>query len=226
MAEPAPPVEFEAEETEADEEPQPTGPERRCIVTGQVRPKEGLLRFVVGPSGEVVPDLARVLPGRGIWLSPARDVVNTAVTKRLFAKAARRAVTVDAGLADRLEALLMRRCLDIIGMARRAGAAVCGFEKVKAEIKARKAALLVEARDAAADGRGKMTALAAGLPTVELFDAAELGWVFGRDHAVHVCLAPGRLAERLMTEARLLAGFRLPPAGPPALAAKETKSIT
>lgn len=194
---------------EADE----TGPERRCIVTGQVRPKAELLRFVVAPDGEVVPDIGARLPGRGIWLCARRDVVNTAVAKRLFARAARRAATVPADLADRVDALLARRCLDLLGLARRAGQAVCGFEKARAELKGRRAAVVIQAHDAAQDGRGKMRALAGGLPVVELFDAAELGAVFGRDAAVHVVLAPGRLAGRLLEEAALLAGFR-PAAGP------------
>ena len=203
------PAGSDTDAVEADD----TGPERRCIVTGQVRPKAELLRFVVGPDGEVVPDIGARLPGRGIWLCARRDVVNTAVAKRLFARAARRAATVPADLADRVDALLARRCLDLLGLARRAGQAVCGFEKVRAELKGRRAAVVIEARDAAQDGRGKMRALAGGLPVVELFDAAELGAVFGRDAAVHVALAPGRLAGRLVEEATLLAGFR-PAAGP------------
>ncbi|MGE5475355.1 MAG: RNA-binding protein [Bacteroidales bacterium] len=185
-----------------------SGPSRRCIATGVVRPKGELLRFVVSPTGEVVPDLEHRLPGRGIWLSARRDVVNTAQAKRLFAKAARRAVTVPEDLADRLEGLLRRRCLDAISLARRAGQAVCGFEKVKAELKAGRAAVLVEARDAAEDGKCKMRALASGLPVVELFDAVELGAPFGRDQSVHVALTPGGLARRLTGEAGLLAGFR------------------
>jgi predicted RNA-binding protein YlxR (DUF448 family) len=214
-----------AENAAADdwaEAEQPSGPNRRCIATGQVRPKAELLRFVVSPAGEVVPDVERRLPGRGIWLSARRDVVNTAVTKRLFAKAARRAVVVSEDLADRLEGLLCRRCLDAISLARRAGHAVCGFEKVKAELKAGRAAVLVEARDAAEDGKGKMRALArgprpedgknvgdaGGCPVVELFDAVELGAPFGRGQSVHVAMAPGGLARRLVEEAGLLAGFR------------------
>lgn len=198
---------------------QPGGPQRRCIATGQVRPKEELLRFVVSPAGEVVPDLERRLPGRGIWLSARRDVVNTALSKRLFAKAARRAVTVPEDLADRVATLLGRRCLDILSLARRAGQALCGFEKVKAELKAGRVAVLVEARDAAEDGKGKMRALASGVPVVELFDAAELGEPFGRDQSVHAALLPGGLARRLVDEAGLLAGFRqgsvsCPPSGP------------
>ncbi len=187
---------------------QPGGPQRRCIVTGQVRPKEELLRFVVSPSGEVVPDVERRLPGRGIWLSPRRDVVNTAVSKRLFARAARRAVAVPEDLADRVAALLCRRCLDAMALARRAAQALCGFEKVKAEVKAGRVAVLVQARDAAEDGKCKMRALASGVPVVELFDAVELGAPFGRDQSVHAALLRGGLARRLVEEAGLLAGFR------------------
>jgi len=192
----------------AEAEAEIRGPERRCAVTGAVRPKKELLRFVLSPEGEVVPDVGGGLPGRGIWLCARRDVVNTAVAKRSFAKAARRGATVPADLADRVEALLARRCLDALGLARRAGQAVCGFEKVRAELKARRVAVLVEARDAALGGRGKLRALAGGLPVVELFDAAEMGCVFGRDAVVHVAVAPGRLAGRFLEDGALLAGFR------------------
>jgi predicted RNA-binding protein YlxR (DUF448 family) len=185
-----------------------TGPRRRCVATGEVQPKDELLRFVVGPDGSVVPDLSATLPGRGIWLSPRRDVVNTAVAKRMFARAARRPVTVPDDLAARIEDLLVRRCLDTLGLARRAGQAVCGYEKVRAELGAGRAALLVQARDAAEDGRARMRAAATGLPVIEVFDGAELGAVFGREAAVHVCLSPGKLALRLRQDADRLAGFR------------------
>lgn len=181
---------------------------RRCIVSGVRRPPEEMVRFVVGPDGVVVPDTGRDLPGRGIWLSPARDVVNTAVAKKLFAKAARARVTAPDDLADRLEALLARRCLEILGLARRAGQAVAGYEKVRARLLAGDAALLLEASDAAAGGVDKIRALAPNLPMVALFDAASLGAALGRDAAVHVAVSPGRLAERLMREASRLAGFR------------------
>lgn len=190
------------------EEHEETGPVRRCVVTGETRPKESLLRFVVGPADDVVPDMDRRLPGRGIWLSPRRDVVNTAVAKRLFARAARRAVSVSPDLADRIEALLARRWLDALGLARRAGQAVCGYEKVRAEIDGRRVALLVQARDASEAGKDKIRGPGAGLPVIELFDGSELGAVFGRDIAVHVAVAEGKLARRLLEEARLLAGFR------------------
>lgn len=186
----------------------PKAPERRCIVTGVVQPKETLLRFVVGPGDVIVPDVDCRLPGRGIWLSPRRDVVNTAVVKRVFSKAARRAVSAPPDLAEKVGALLARRWLDTLGMARRSGRAVCGYEKVRAEVDAGRAALLVLARDASAAGKDKMRGPARGVPVIEIFDGGELGAVFGRDVSVHVAVAEGKLARRLIEEAGRLAGFR------------------
>ena len=94
-------------------------PERRCLATGDRTPKFGLLRFVVSPDGEVVPDLAERLSGRGLWLSSDRDALKTAVDKKLFARAAKAEVTVPSDIADRIETMLMKRCQDIIGLARR-----------------------------------------------------------------------------------------------------------
>src|SRR5258708_22328587 len=92
---------------------------RRCIVTGAVRPKPELVRFVVGPDGMVVPDVAARLPGRGLWLTARRDIVDAAVGKRLFGRAARAPVTVAGDLGERVEALLRQRCADLIRLARR-----------------------------------------------------------------------------------------------------------
>jgi uncharacterized protein len=185
-----------------------TGPERRCLVSGAVRPKAELLRFVVGPEGRIVPDIAGKLPGRGLWLTARRDIVAAAVTKRLFARAARQPVIVDDDLAERVEALLAERCRDQIGLARRAGQAVMGFAKVEAALAQGKAAVLLAAADGAADGRMKLRALAPGLPLVEQLSGAELGAAFGREHVVHAALAPGRIAQALTADAARLAGFR------------------
>ena len=194
-------------EAGADELEEEKGPQRRCIVTGQVGPKEAMIRFVVGPDGQLVPDIEGRLPGRGMWLSAKRDVVNTAVAKAFFAKAARRKLEVPADLADRLEALLRRRCLDILGLARRAGEVVSGYDKVRAELKAGRGAVLLAARDGAEDGVSKIGALAPKLPVVRSLTAAEMGAAFGRDHTVHGLLLKGRLAERLLMESARLAGI-------------------
>jgi predicted RNA-binding protein YlxR (DUF448 family) len=138
-----------------------------------------MLRFVVDPDGHVVPDVDGRLPGRGLWLSPGRDMIEIPARRRLFSRAARRAVTVPPDLPDRVEALLIRRCLRLLGLARRAGQVVSGFEKVRARLREsadpmapppsgrgrrgavrRPPAVLFLARDSAHDGRARMAALA------------------------------------------------------------------
>jgi uncharacterized protein len=183
-------------------------PLRRCIVTGAVGPRAELLRLVVGPEGEIVPDVAGRLPGRGLWLTPRRDIVELARAKRLFGRAARRNVTVADDLADRIEALLASRCLELIGLARRGGQAVAGFDKVRTWLQRGAVGTLIEASDGAADGRRKLVGHGHGLPVVSVLDQVELGMAFGREAVVHAALAPGRLAERFCADSGRLAAMR------------------
>jgi hypothetical protein len=183
-------------------------PERRCIATGASGPAGMLIRFVLGPSGELVPDLAAKLPGRGVWLTADRDLACKAVAKKLFSRAFRTQVAAPADLADRLEAGLARRLVDVIGLARKAGHAVTGFEKVRARLRDGAAGLLVQASDGAADGKAKLARLAGGLPRIEVLTAQELGLAFGRDFAIHAALDRGGFADRALAEASRLAGLR------------------
>lgn len=153
-------------------------------------------------------DLASDLPGRGLWVTPRRDVVERAIVKRLFARAARAPVVVPPGLSDRIEGSLAQRCCDAIGLARRAGLAFAGFEKVCEGVRAGKVSLLLSALDGAENGRGKIRALGPQLPFARVLTAAEMGRVFGRDHVVHVAMGGGRLACRLLDDAEKMAGFR------------------
>ncbi len=181
---------------------------RRCIATMTVWPRRELLRFVVAPDGMLVPDVEGRLPGRGLWLTPRRDIVALAAAKKVFSRAARQPVIVPEDLAQRAEALLARRCGELVGLARRAGVAVAGYEKVREALLAGRVGILLAASDGAANGRDKLRALAPALPLVEVLTGAELGAAFGRDHAVHGAVAPGRLAEHLLRESARLAGFR------------------
>lgn len=201
-------------EPAADEhEPSGAAPERRCIVTGEVRPKDAMIRFVVRPgeagaAGELVPDLQARLPGRGLWITAERDIVARAVAKNLFSRAARGAVTVAPDLADRLEALLARRCIDHLGLARRAGQAVAGYEQVRSWVERGRAGVLVGARDGSPEGQRKVLAGAGDIPVVAVMSGQELGAAFGREWFGHVALAPGRIAQGFCREAARLAGFR------------------
>jgi predicted RNA-binding protein YlxR (DUF448 family) len=185
-----------------------SAPERRCIVTGGVKDRAVLVRFVVGPDGAVVPDVKGDLPGRGLWVTASRSAVEAAVAKRLFAKAARANVSASAGLADLTERLLARRTVELLGLANRAGLVAAGFEKARARLERGEAAALVGARDGAADGRRKLAALAQGIPVVEALFSAELDLALGRGNVIHAALAAGGLTLRFVTETTRLSGFR------------------
>jgi hypothetical protein len=193
---------------QADNAAEEPATHRRCIATGELHERGTLLRFVVAPDGEVVPDVAARLPGRGLWLTPRRDIVDRAVAKRLFARAARRPVTVPPGFADRVEALLAQRCCDTLGLARRAGQAIAGFERVADMTRHGRVGLLVFALDGAEGGRRKMAALGRKVPAAGALTGAELGAAFGRERVAHAAIGPGPFADRLVTDLRRIAGFR------------------
>jgi len=183
-------------------------PERKCIVSGEVRDKKDLIRFAISPDGHVVPDLAENLPGRGIWLSARREVLTEAVARGRFARAAKAKVKADAALVDDVAGQLAQRGLETLGLARRAGHLVAGFEKVRGVLGGENAAVLIAASDGAADGREKLSRLAGGLPLVSLFSVEELSLALGRENVVHAALTSGGLADRFLMETNRLAGFR------------------
>ena len=191
-------------------------PQRRCLVTREVKGKDQMIRFVLDPSGQVVPDIDGRLPGRGMWLSADRNVLNKAVGANLFARGARAPARAEGDLAEQVERLLVQRALDCLGLARRAGQVTMGFEQVRAYLRSSVAGVLIAAADSSADGRSKLRRLAVDLPVVTAFSRAELGAALGREDLVHVAVAPGRLAERLLCYIRRLAGFRADVLAPPA----------
>ena len=184
-------------------------PERRCIVTGEVQPKGGLVRFVVGMAGEIVPDIAGRLPGKGIYVAASVEAVGTAARKGLFARAARQPVTVPSGLAGDVEAQLARRLIETISLARKAGAAVSGLEKVKEWLVGGTAAVLVQAADGSVRERARLRPPGGPETRIDCLTGQELGLAFGRERAIHGALAAGGLAKRALEEAARLAGFRI-----------------
>lgn len=183
-------------------------PERRCIATGASGPTRGMIRFGLSPTGEVVPDLAGKLPGRGVWVTAERSLLERAMRKRLFSRGFRAQAKVPEDLIDRLEAQLVQRLVELIGLARKAGQAVAGFEKVRARLKERRVGALIEARDGAPDGKDKLARLAGGVPVIEALSARELGLAFGREFAIHAALDRGSFADRATAEALRLEGLR------------------
>lgn len=197
-------------------------PERRCIATGETGPAAGLIRFVVGPGDALVPDLAGKLPGRGIWVTADRGALDRAATKGLFSRAARTKVQVPEGLADVVEEGLARRVIDLVSLARKAGRAVAGFEKVKGWLGTGEAAVLLQASDGSERGKTRLRPPTDNGGFIGVLRASELGLAFGREHVIHAALAAGGLTDRIREDARRLSGVRITGGGDSTGKAKKT----
>lgn len=186
--------------------------ERRDVASGQVMPEEKLVRFVLGPDGGLVPDMARKLPGRGVWTAATREAVELAVKRDAFSRSLKTKVKAPAGLADLVQQLLEQRLLAGLGLAKKAGELISGFDKVEALIASGRAAWLVEAADGAADGRRKLLGAARRSPRPPqlfgVFESEALGVALGLENAIHCAVIAGRGAARWTADVRRLEGFR------------------
>jgi uncharacterized protein len=183
-------------------------PERKCIATGESQPKAGLIRFCLDPEGQVVPDILGRLPGRGFYVSANREALAKAAKKGLFARAARQPVKVPEGLADLVEKLIGQRVIELLSMARKAGDAVTGYEKVKDWLVKGQAATLIQASDGSERGKTKLHAPEGEGGFIGTLTAGEIGLAFGRERAIHAALAAGGLRTRVVEEAAKLVGLR------------------
>ena len=196
-----------------EDDAETTGPERTCVVTRVAGPPDGMIRFVRGPDNVVTPDVRRKLPGRGVWVTASAATVAEAIKKGAFARGFKGPATAPPTLVADLDHLLERDALQSLSMAKKAGLAVAGFTRVEALVAAGNAAVLIQASDAAADGRGKMDRLV-GRATgdrgerINLFDSAQLGLALGRAHVIHAALATGPATEAFVARCRKLANFR------------------
>ncbi|MDV6331422.1 RNA-binding protein [Asticcacaulis sp. 201] len=186
-------------------------PQRRDIASGETVPTDGLIRFVVSPDGILTPDIAHKLPGRGLWVAADRGALEIALKKNIFSRAAKRQVKAEPTLVPLVHDLLRRRCLDLLGLARREGGIVNGFEKVLANVKSGKAAWVIDASDGAEDGRKRiLSAVAAQTHSPNVcgsFSNAELSLALGTENAIHVALLSGRRVKRWSLEMKRLSGF-------------------
>lgn len=191
--------------------------ERTCIVTRKTHLPEDLIRFVTGPDNEVVPDLARRLPGRGVWVLCNRDCIEQAVRTRAFGRGLKAEVKVPEDLAERIERLLVQRSLESLALARKAGAVTSGFSKLDAALGQGAIAALLHAREARADGAGKLDrkfravreAMGLTAPVVTEFSSDQLSLTIGRANVVHAGLGEGGATTRFLRETRRLANFRM-----------------
>jgi len=179
-----------------------------CIVTRTVKDDAELIRFVRSPDGVAVPDLARKLPGRGVWVSLDRGILAEAVKKKLFSRGFSAETTIPPDLPDMVSNQLRQQVLSLLSLAKKAGEAVAGFMKVEEMLGRGRAKMLFHGTDAALDGCRKLDRLAA--PEVErvaLFERRELDLAFGRPNVVHAAVAKGGLAEKLSAAVRRIVMF-------------------
>ena len=189
---------------------------RTCLVTRVAQAPAGMIRFVLGPDGSVVPDLRARLPGRGAWLTPTRATVNEAVKKRAFQRAFKTKEATAPDLADRIAEMLREDMRQSLSLANKAGAVVAGFAKVEAAIGERAGvAAVIEASDGSADGRRKIRAALhrrhgdaiSDIPVIDDLSNAELGVALGRDHVIHAALVAGVGASGCLARWRRLRSF-------------------
>jgi predicted RNA-binding protein YlxR (DUF448 family) len=190
--------------------------ERLCVATRSVKPVEGMIRFVVGPEGQLVADLKRRLPGRGVWVTATRRALAEAIRRGAFARSFKRDVRVGPDLAEEVEHLLERAALDALAIAYKAGEVVAGFAQVEAALRQKPVTALLHAADASPDGVRKIAAAAnrrfgpqaAHIPMVASFTSAQLDLALGRANVVHAALLAGRASGSFLERCRSLAGFR------------------
>lgn len=208
---------------EVGDEGYANGPERQCAVTRTTANADGLLRFVASPGNEIIPDLDRSLPGRGVWVTAERAIIEKAVASKAFSKSLKNNVRAASDLPDRVDNLFVRRALDTLALANKAGLVILGFEKIDQALGGQKAgaapAALVHGCDAANDGQGKLSRKfeaiqrtnAVAAPICRVFTIEQLSLAFGRPSVVHAGLLPGGLTDRFLRDVERLMRYRASP---------------
>jgi uncharacterized protein len=196
-----------------------SGTMRMCAVSREVRPIDELIRFVVAPSGEVIADLKRKLPGRGLWVSASHKAVAEAARRNQFGKGFKRDVRVSPTLASDTETLLVRGAIEALAMAAKAGQVVAGFAKVEGALEARQAVALIHAADGAADGIRKLDAIARQnpgkssespeFPVVDVLTSEQLDLALGRSNVIHAALLAGSAGKTFLSRSQILVRYRM-----------------
>lgn len=200
----------------SDQDEGAEGPLRLCAVSRAQKPPEELIRFVLGPDGVVAPDLARRLPGRGVWVDATRESVATAVRRQVFARSLKQAVSLPDDLPALIERLMLRRLGEAVSMANKAGLLTAGFSKVDELIAGGRAFVLMHAADGAQDGKAKLDRKFKALlgperaaeATVGEMTGPELDLAIGRSNVVHAAASEGGASQRILQEALRLRRYR------------------
>jgi len=192
---------------------------RMCAVTREVQPIDDLIRFVVSPQGEVIADLKRKLPGRGLWVTASRRAVAEAVRRNQFSKGFKREIRPSPTLASETETLLVRSVIEALAMVGKSGQVVAGFSKVESALEQRQAVVLIHACDGAADGIRKLDAIArqngknsdesAEFPVVTVLTSEQLDLALGRSNVIHAAVLAGPASRTFLSRSQILVRYRM-----------------
>ena len=199
------------------------GTSRKCIASGEVKDKSTLLRFVVTPGNMIVADVLEKLPGKGIWLTCDKVLLEKTVRDGLFARVTKKSITVPKTLLDDVEQMLTNRVISLISLARKSGRAVAGYEKVKDWLSKDLATVLVQSQDGSERGKSKLSTPRDGT-FIDWLKTSELGLAFGRQTVIHCALASGGITQRVVHDALRLKGLR-PSEGDHRVVKKEKTTI-
>ena len=161
---------------------------RKCVITGLVKPKNALLRFTILPSNEFVPDFNKKLGGKGIYFSNSKSLIRNVVQTAKIGKLIHKPAKYDQNLPDLIEKLLAAKGLEALNLARKSGNLIFGFEKIKEQIIKNKVAFVVEATDAGADGKQKMFELCKNIEIVSIYDSATFDRAFDKEMVVYIAI--------------------------------------
>lgn len=192
------------------------GPLRTCVVTRTQLPVDDLVRFVAGPDGAIVPDVACRLPGRGVWVTADRKSVDEAVKTKAFNRGLKRQVAVAPDLGQLVDRLLLKRLTEALALANKAGLVLTGFTKVDTAISAGSPIALIHANDASSDGAEKLDrrflAMCRDIGRTALIlthlTNDEISLALGRANVVHAAITNGGAAQHLLRQADRLGKYR------------------
>jgi len=193
-----------------------SGAERTCALTRELKPAADMIRFVVGPGGEAVPDVKRKLPGRGIWVTATRGAVEDAVKRNVFTRGFKRDVRVALNLAVQTEQMIERAALDALAIAGKGGTVISGFSRVETAVGRDDILAMIHAADAGDDGKRKLAATLHRNTTVksreivmiDMFTGAQLDLALNRPNVVHAALLAGPGSETFLARVARLTRFR------------------
>tara|TARA_A100001015_G_scaffold298340_1_gene380944 strand:+ start:1643 stop:2239 length:597 start_codon:yes stop_codon:yes gene_type:complete len=170
---------------------------RKCAITGSLIKRKFLLRFVVSPDGSILPDLNQKLPGRGVWLTLDRAIIQKAIIKDVFSKTLRKKVLIPENLLANTIVLVKKYIVQKISLARKAGFAICGFDKVNSALKLGNVAILIQAIDGSHKEKNRLQKKIFHYDKTECLQSFELGMAFGRDNVIHAAILNGRFVENI-----------------------------